>query len=80
MGSLTISNEILDKYFNFLKHLDDKAKKKLIIKLTKSIKTKPNKAFDPQSLFGAWEDDRKPLRLSAPPLGKRGGTTNHNIL
>ncbi|WP_445735899.1 hypothetical protein [Mariniflexile sp.] len=58
MGSLTISNKILDKYFGYLKNLDNNAKKNLIIKLTKSIETKSKKSFDIKSVFGAWEDDR----------------------
>lgn len=58
MGSLSLSNKILDKYFGYLKNLDNNAKKRLIIKLTKSIETKPEKIFDIKSIFGAWEDDR----------------------
>jgi hypothetical protein len=58
MGSLTISNKILDKYFGYLKSLDNSAKKNLIIKLTKSIEVKSKKAFDINSIFGAWEDDK----------------------
>ncbi|NCO64982.1 MAG: hypothetical protein GW827_13785 [Flavobacteriales bacterium] len=58
MGSLTISNKILDKYFGYLKNLDINTKKSLIIKLTKSIETKSKKAFDIESIFGAWEDER----------------------
>ena len=58
MGSLTISNKILDKYFGYLKNLDVNAKKSLIIKLTKSIETKSKKTFDIKSVFGAWEDER----------------------
>jgi len=58
MGSLTITNSILDKYFNFLKKFDNNAKKKLIIKLTNSLEFKETKPFDIKSLFGAWEDDR----------------------
>ena len=58
MGSLVISNKILDKYFGYLKNLDNNAKKNLIIKLTKSIETKSKKAFDIKSIFGAWEDDK----------------------
>jgi len=58
MGSLTISNKILDKYFGYLKNLDNSAKKNLIIKLTKSIEAKSNKTFDIKSVFGAWDDDR----------------------
>tara|TARA_R110000868_G_scaffold173829_2_gene410246 strand:+ start:35936 stop:36178 length:243 start_codon:yes stop_codon:yes gene_type:complete len=58
MGSLTISNKILDKYFGYLKNLDNNAKKALIIKLTKSIETKSKKKFDIKSVFGTWEDER----------------------
>jgi len=58
MGSLTISNKILDKYFGYLKNLDNTDKKNLIIKLTKSIETKSRKKLDLKSLFGAWEDNR----------------------
>ena len=58
MGSLTISNKIFDKYFGYLKNLDINTKKSLIIKLTKSIETKSKKAFDIESIFGAWEDER----------------------
>jgi hypothetical protein len=53
MGSLAISNKILDKYFGYLKNLDNNAKKSLIIKLTKSIETKSKKKFDINSIFGA---------------------------
>lgn len=58
MGSLTISNKILDKYFGYLKNLDDSTKKSLIIKLKKSIKTKSKKEFDLHKMFGAWTDEK----------------------
>lgn len=58
MGGLTISNKILEKYFGYLKYLDNSAKKNLIIKLTKSIETKSNKAFDIESVYGTWDDHR----------------------
>ncbi len=58
MGSLTISYKILDKYFGYLKNLDNNTKKNLIIELTKPIETKSKKAFDINSVFGTWEDDR----------------------
>ncbi|QMU64578.1 MAG: hypothetical protein GKR88_09970 [Flavobacteriaceae bacterium] len=58
MGSLTISNKTLDKYFGYLKNLDNNSKKSLIIKLTKSIQTKSKKPFDIKSVFGAWQDHR----------------------
>ena len=56
MGSLVVTNKMLDKYFKFLKDLDDKAKKMLISKLTGSMKEKPKEDFELSSLFGAWED------------------------
>lgn len=58
MGSLTISSKLLDKYFGYLKYLDNKAKKSLIAKLTESLKIKPKKEFDPNSIYGAWVDTR----------------------
>jgi len=58
MGSLTISNKVLDKYFGYLKNLDNKTKKSLIIKLTKSIETKSKKEFDINKMFGAWNDNK----------------------
>lgn len=58
MASLVISDKILDKYFGYLKNLDNKTKKNLIVKLNKSIETPPKKEFDLKSIFGAWEDDR----------------------
>jgi hypothetical protein len=58
MGSLTISKKILDKYFGYLKNLDNKAKKSLIVKLAESIEVEPKKKFDPESIFGAWVDNR----------------------
>ena len=58
MGSLAVSNKILDKYFGYLKYLDNEAKKNLIIKLTNSIQIEPKKSFDIKSIFGVWEDDR----------------------
>lgn len=58
MGSLTISSKILEKYFGYLKNLDNKAKKSLIVKLTESMEIKPKKEFDPKSIFGAWVDNR----------------------
>lgn len=58
MGSLAISNKILDKYFGYLKNLDTKTKKSLIFKLTKSIEKKSDKQFDLHSIFGAWDDEK----------------------
>ncbi|HET8808703.1 MAG TPA: hypothetical protein VFM65_00370 [Flavobacteriaceae bacterium] len=59
MGGLAISNKVLDKYFGYLKNLDNKAKKSLIAKLTKSIsRTKPSKKIGLSKMYGAWDDDR----------------------
>ncbi|QTY26993.1 hypothetical protein [Flavobacterium sp. CS20] len=58
MGSLAISNKILDKYYGYLKNLDVNSKKKLIKKLTNSLEVKSEKEFDVGSLYGAWVDDK----------------------
>ena len=58
MGGLSMSTKMLEKYFGYLKYLDNNTKKNLIIKLTKSLETNSKKEFDIKSVFGAWEDDR----------------------
>ncbi len=59
MGSLTISDKVLDKYFGYLKNLDNAAKKHLIVKLNKSLETKSRKKTELKTLFGAWDDSRE---------------------
>ena len=76
MGSLAISNKILDKYFGYLKNLDNRAKKNLIIKLTKSIEIKSEKDFDLKSIFGAWEDDRNSDEIISEIRGSRVNKIN----
>lgn len=58
MGTLKINSKSIDHYFGYLTKLDNRSKKQLIIKLTKSIdENEPsNSGFD--KLFGAWEDSR----------------------
>lgn len=58
MGGLTTSSKVLEKYFGYLKNLDEKSKKLLIDKLRQSINPRRKKKFDIKSLYGAWEDDR----------------------
>jgi len=53
-----ISNKAIEKYFSFFKNLDVGTKKKLITKLTESIKPVRDKPVDLKKLFGAWEDSR----------------------
>ena len=56
---MLIKDEILDKYFKFLYSLDISVKKSLIIRLTNSIETEPDKkSKDFYKLFGAWNDRR----------------------
>jgi hypothetical protein len=55
---LALTNTTIDKYFGFLTKLDNSSKKKLIVKLTESIKDKDDTNFDLSSLYGAWEDSR----------------------
>ena len=56
--SLVLTNNTIDKYFGFLTKLDNRSKKKLIVKLKKSLETKDEADFDLFSLYGAWEDSR----------------------
>ena len=58
MTSVAVSNKTIEKYFGFLRKLDNNSKKRLIIKLTESIETKDEKSFDLKTIFGAWEDSR----------------------
>jgi len=46
MGTLALSNNTIDKYFGYLRKLDNNSKKKLIINLTESIQTNEDKPFD----------------------------------
>jgi len=56
--SVALTSKTIDKYFSFLTKLDNRSKKKLIIKLTESIETGDEVKFDLRSLFGAWVDSR----------------------
>ncbi len=58
MGGLAISNKLLDKYYSYLKNLDIKTKKNLILKLTESMENKSNEKTNPEYFFGAWIDKR----------------------
>lgn len=56
--SIVLKNTTIDKYFGFLKRLDNKSKKRLIIKLTESIETEKKENVSLKNLHGAWEDTR----------------------
>lgn len=58
MASLAVTNKALDKYFRFLRKLDNNSKKRLIAKLTESINDDSPMSFDLKKLYGAWEDSR----------------------
>jgi hypothetical protein len=55
---LTFTNRTIDKYFSFLRHLDNSSKKRLIIKLTESIEDRKEPKVNLRDLSGAWEDSR----------------------
>lgn len=58
MAGLTINNKMIDKYFKYLKKLDNSTKKELIIRLTETLDVEKPKSGNLNALFGAWEDDR----------------------
>ena len=55
---LALTDKTIDKYFGFLSRLDNRSKKKLIIKLTESIEEKRKSNVSLSDLSGAWEDSR----------------------
>ncbi len=55
---LVLTDKTIDKYFRFLSGLDNVSKKKLIIKLTESIKEKGKLPVSLKDLSMAWEDSR----------------------
>ncbi len=59
MRNLTITNKVLERYFNYLLRFDNNTKKKLIIKLTNSLEfNNETEPFNIKALFGAWKDDK----------------------
>ncbi len=55
---LAVTNRTIDKYFGFLRRLDNGSKKRLIIRLTESIEERKETAISLKDLSGAWEDSR----------------------
>lgn len=55
---LTLSKDMLEKYFGVLSRFDSSSKKKLIEKLQNSIHATSEKSVDLGKLFGAWEDEK----------------------
>jgi hypothetical protein len=72
----TLSNKILDTYFEYLKNLDTKTKKSLILKLTQSLEAKSSKDIDPDSLFGAWQDEQSSDEIIAAIKNARVNNTS----
>jgi len=58
MGNLTLTDRTINKYFGYLRNLDNNSKKRLIVKLTESIEVTKGKSFELKSIFGAWEDSK----------------------
>jgi hypothetical protein len=58
MTGIAISHCAFDKYFRFLRKLDNNSKRRLIIKLTESIEKKEDSSFDITSIYGTWDDSR----------------------
>ena len=58
MGNLTANKKTLDKYFGILKSLDTGSKKKLIDRLSKSIRKEKKGSFKLDEIYGAWQDSK----------------------
>lgn len=59
MGSLAVSEKAINKYFNYLRKLDNNSKERLIIKLKESIDAEKNISIELKNIFGAWDDTRE---------------------
>lgn len=55
---LALKNKTVDKYFGFLRRLDNGSKKRLILKLKQSMENKEKPVIRLRNLSGAWEDSR----------------------
>ena len=79
MGSLTVNNETLEKYFGFLKNLDSASKIRLIEKLNKSITRSSKKQSELQELFGAWDDSRSTEKIIKDLYSSRKEKQDSNL-
>lgn len=55
---LALTNRTIDKYFGFLRRLDNSSKRRLIKRLTESIEDKNKTTISLKDLSGAWKDSR----------------------
>lgn len=55
---LALTDKTIEKYLGFLSRLDNESKKKLITKLTESMKEKKKSKVLLKDLSGAWDDSR----------------------
>jgi hypothetical protein len=58
MSTIALNNRSIDNFFEFLYNMDTNSKKRLIIKLTESIKDSRNENKNLDHLFGSWIDNR----------------------
>jgi len=55
---LALTNKTIDKFLGFLIRLDNRSKKKLIMKLAESIERGEEEKFNLNDFYGTWEDKR----------------------
>jgi hypothetical protein len=55
---LALTNKTIDKFLGFLIRLDNRSKKKLIMKLAESIEPGEEEKFNLNDFYGTWEDKR----------------------
>jgi hypothetical protein len=56
--NVSISDKIINTYFQYIKNWDMASKKQLAIKLISSIESDSKERFDFSSCFGRWKDER----------------------
>jgi len=58
MANLSVNEATLNKYFAILESLDKPSKKRLIVKLNKSLNSSVKKEEKITNIYGAWKDSR----------------------
>lgn len=80
MSQLSLSNKMLDKYFRLFRNIDLASKKKLVSKLSDSIKAESEIHANVKNLSGSWIDDRSASEIIEDIRKSRINNTNQDLL
>ncbi len=80
MSQLSLSNKMLDKYFRLFRNIDLASKKKLVSKLSDSIKAESEINANVKNLSGSWIDDRSASEIAEDIRKSRVNNNNQDLL